>query len=60
MATTHELSNLNWYTALVVIQHTTSQGQVNHDFLYSHYLVLETMTAADSEVELEKNILFPG
>ena len=38
MATTHELSNLNWYTALVVIQHTTSQGQVNHDFLYSHYL----------------------
>jgi len=32
MATTHELSNLNWYSALVGIQHTTSQRQVNHDF----------------------------
>ena len=32
MATTHELSNLNWYTALVGIQHTTSHRQVKHDF----------------------------
>ena len=30
----NELSHLNWCTALVEIQHTTLQRQVNHDFLY--------------------------
>ena len=34
MATTHELSNWNWYTALVGIQHTTSQRQVKHDYFF--------------------------